>query len=144
MFESNRQTFLATACARVAGCATSERAVGAVTPPGSTNGVAGPNPPVGPLAVSGGEIDVAAFSGSTRETAVNVAGSIVRDPLAGRELAGPGAATRAGAEGGRGHESGNGDDGPGPHGAWPAYPALSSASRRPGWWDMVSCIGCAP
>jgi len=63
--------------------------------PGSTNAVAGPRSGVGPIAVSRGGIDVVAVTGNPRDTAVNVAGSIDRDPLGGRELAGPGAATRA-------------------------------------------------
>jgi hypothetical protein len=50
---------------------------------------------VGPIAVSGVVIDVVAVTGNPSDTAVNVAGSMVRDPLGGRELAGPGAATRA-------------------------------------------------
>ena len=63
--------------------------------PGSINAVAGPSPAADPVAMSERSVDVAARSGSTRDTAVNVAGSIVRVPLDGRELAGPGAATRA-------------------------------------------------
>src|SRR3954469_13087293 len=95
MLASNRQKFLLTEPAVTPGCRTERRARGTAALPASTNAVAGPSLSAGPVAMSSVVIDVAAVAGSTSDTAVNVGGSIDGDALDGRELAGPGAATRA-------------------------------------------------